>query len=72
MRFERPASPSRQWAPWWLYVAVIAPANLAKEQLLPADAAWWLRASLTATILVGGLAAVTAVYRTTRSRTPRI
>ena len=43
----RRAEQSSRWAPWWIYVLVIAPANLGKEQLLPADAAWWLRAALT-------------------------
>jgi hypothetical protein len=60
------AYPSSRWAPWWIYVLLIVPANLGKEQLLPGDAAWWMRAGLTATILVGGIALVTAVYRATR------
>jgi hypothetical protein len=45
---------------------LVAPANLGKEQLLPADTAWWIRASLTALIVVGGIALVTAVYRAGR------
>jgi hypothetical protein len=57
---------SSRWAPWWIYVLVIAPANLAKEQLLPDDTAWWLRAGLTATIVVAGIAVVTALYRASR------
>ncbi|MGH3022429.1 MAG: hypothetical protein ACRDNI_02125 [Gaiellaceae bacterium] len=61
-RLEQPS----RWAPWWIYVLVIAPANLGKEQLLPADAAWWLRAGLTAAIVAAGLAVVTAVYRAGR------
>ena len=64
-------SPSR-WAPWWLYVAVVAPANLGKEQLLPSDAAWWLRAGLTATILAVGIVVVTALYRASRPDPPRV
>ena len=39
------------------------PANLAKEQLLPDDSAWWLRAVLTAAVLAAGIALVTAVHR---------
>ncbi len=70
MNTDLPAGTSGRWAPWWLYVAVIAPANLGKEQLLPADATWWLRTGLTATILVVGLAVVTAIYRA--ARPPRI
>jgi hypothetical protein len=57
---------SSRWAPWWVYVLLIALANLGKEQLLPGDAAWWIRAGLTATIVVGGIALVTAVYRAAR------
>ena len=57
---------SSRWAPWWVYVLVIAPANLGKEQLLPNDTAWWLRAALTATIVVAGIALVTAIHRATR------
>lgn len=57
---------SSRWAPWWIYVLVIVPANLGKEQVLPGDAAWWLRAALTATILLGGIAIVTAIYRAVR------
>ena len=62
-----PAQQSRRWAPWWIYVLVIAPANLGKEQLLAGDAAWWLRATLTAAIVIGGVALVTAIYRGRRS-----
>jgi hypothetical protein len=58
-------SEASRWAPWWVYVLVIAPANLAKEQLL-SDDAWWLRAALTAAIVMGGIALVTAVYRAGR------
>jgi hypothetical protein len=45
---------------------LIVPANVGKEQLLPSDAAWWIRAGLTATIVVGGIALVTAIYRASR------
>lgn len=62
-----PAQQSRRWAPWWIYVLVIAPANLGKEQFLASDAAWWFRASLTAAIVLGGVALVTAIYRGHRS-----
>jgi hypothetical protein len=55
-----------RWAPWWIYVLVIAPANLGKELVLPEDAAWWLRGGLTAAIVVAGIAIVTAIHRATR------
>lgn len=55
-----------RWAPWWVYVLVIAPASLGKEQLLPADTDWWLRAALTTTIVAAGIALVTAVYSARR------
>jgi hypothetical protein len=54
--------PARRWAPWWIYVLAIAPANLGKEQVL-GEADWWLRTALTATIVLGGIALVTALYR---------
>jgi hypothetical protein len=54
-----------RWAPWWVYALVIAPANLGKQELLPADAAWWLVAVTTAAVVVVGIAVVTAVYRAT-------
>ncbi len=58
--------PPRRWAPWWIYVLAIVPANLVKEQVL-GDADWWLRTALAATIALGGIALVTAVYRGHRS-----
>jgi hypothetical protein len=64
----RRADRSSRWAPSWVYVLVIAPVNLGKEQLLPGDAGWWLRAALTATILIGGIVLVTTIYRTVRPR----
>jgi hypothetical protein len=63
----RREAPSR-WAPWWIYVLAVVPVNLAKEQLLPGDAAWWLRFALTATVVVAGIALVTAIYRARRPR----
>jgi hypothetical protein len=62
---RRPEQSSR-WAPWWIYALGIVPANLGKEQLLPGDAAWWLRAALTAAIVAAGVAVVTAIYRAGR------
>lgn len=59
----QPDRQSNRWAPWWLYVLVIAPANMGKQQLLPAGASWWLVAGTTAVTILAGLAAVTAVYR---------
>ena len=61
----RRSEATSRWAPWWVYVLVIAPANLGKENLL-SDDAWWLRAVLTAAIVLGGIALVTAVYRAGR------
>jgi hypothetical protein len=60
------ASRRSDMAPWWLYAGVIVPTNFGKEQALPDDAAWWLRGALTATIIVVGIAVVTAVYRAGR------
>jgi hypothetical protein len=52
-----------RWAPWWVYVAVIAPANVGKEAFLADDVAWWVRPSLTVAILAIGLVVVTAIFR---------
>jgi hypothetical protein len=60
---SRPVERSSRWAPWWVYALVIVPANLGKEQFL-ADSHWSLRAVLTATIVVGGIAVITAIHRT--------
>ncbi len=62
---SRPELSSR-WAPWWVYALVIVPVNLGKEQFLAGDAAWWLRAALSTAIVAGGIAIVTAIYRTGR------
>ena len=56
----------RDWAPWWTYVLVIVPANVAKEQLLPDEIDWWARGAATAAIVVVGIALVTALYRAGR------
>jgi hypothetical protein len=64
---RRPVRSSR-WAPWWLYVLVIAPANIGKEQLLPDDTAWWLRAMVTAALVAAGVALLTAMWRVHRGR----
>jgi hypothetical protein len=58
---------SNRWAPWWVYVLIIAPANLGKQELLPGDASWWLAAVSTAAIVVVGIAVVTVVYRASTS-----
>ena len=71
MNSEPVRSLPREWAPWWVYVAVIAPANVGKEQFLPDDTGWLLRAGLTAAILIVGVAVVTAIYRSSRRPTPR-
>jgi hypothetical protein len=64
--------PAKRWASWWAYVLVILPANFGKEQLLPGEAAWWLRAALTAAIVTVGIAVVTAFARSwPAARTPR-
>jgi hypothetical protein len=54
---------ANRWAPWWVYLLVVAPANLGKQALLPGDTASWLTAVSTAVVVVVGIAVVTAVYR---------
>ena len=68
MTSELHSDPPSRWAAWWVYVLVIAPANLGKQQLLPAGADWWLVAGSTALVVAVGIAAVTAVYRASRGR----
>ena len=63
---SRQSQQSTGWAPWWIYVLVIAPANVGGQQLLAEDAAGWLRAALTAAIVVAGVAVVTLIYRASR------
>ena len=60
------SNPPSRWAPWWVYVLVIAPANLSKQQLLPAGADWWLVALSTASVVAAGIAVVTVLYRASR------
>ncbi|MGH3040090.1 MAG: hypothetical protein ACRDLZ_11970 [Gaiellaceae bacterium] len=67
MTSELHSNPPSRWAPWWVYVLVIAPANLGKQQLLPAGADWWLVTVSTALVVAAGIAVVTAVYRASRS-----
>jgi hypothetical protein len=61
LRAHRPDKDS--WAPWWVYVLILVPANLGKELLLPGDTDWWVRTALSATILMGGIALITAIHR---------
>ena len=58
-----PAERPSRWAPWWMYVLVIVPANIGKEALLPGDTQWLVRGALTAAVVVGGVALVTALFR---------
>ena len=62
---RRVETPSR-WAPWWVYVIVIAPVNMGKEQLLPREVDWPFRVMLTSAIVAAGIAVVTALYRVSR------
>jgi hypothetical protein len=57
---------SGRWAPWWVYLVVIAPVNMGKEQLLSGQVGWPVRAALTVGIVAAGMAVVTAVYRMSR------
>jgi hypothetical protein len=62
---------SSRWAPWWLYVLVIVPANLGSQQALPDEAAWWLRGGLTVAVAAAGIALVSVVYRAATTRPAR-
>lgn len=67
----RRSEPSSRWAPWWVYVLVIVPANIGKEGLLSAGTPWFVRGALTAAVVLGGIALVTAFFRMARGREQR-
>lgn len=56
-------SEGKRWAPWWVYVLVIVPANLGKQRLLPEDASTALTAASTLVTIGGLFLLVTVVYR---------
>ena len=52
----------RRWAPWWVYVVVLVPANLLKQAALGA-APVAVNVALTAALVAIGVTAITAMYR---------
>ncbi|KAA0024975.1 hypothetical protein [Antrihabitans cavernicola] len=56
-----------KWAPWWVYVVVIVAANFGKQRLMEGTP---IVANIVVTaVLVGGLIAlITAVYRIQSAR----
>jgi hypothetical protein len=55
-------SENRRWAPWWVYVVVLVPANIAKQAAL-GDAPVGLNVALTVLLVAAGIVVVTALYR---------
>ena len=54
-----------RWAPWWVYVVVLVPANLIKQYAL-GDAPVALNVAVTLVLVAAGVAGITALYRATR------
>jgi hypothetical protein len=51
-----------RWAPWWVYVAVLVPANALKQVAL-GDAPVALNVAVTLVLVAVGVVAITAVHR---------
>jgi hypothetical protein len=58
-------------APWWLYVAAIGAANVARQLLLPADTSTAARIATFGVMVIAVGALVTAAHRLVTARTPR-
>lgn len=54
-----------RWAPWWVYVVVLVPANVVKQYAL-GDAPVAVNVAVTLALVAVGVAGITALYRTTR------
>lgn len=57
-----------RWAPWWVYVVVLVPANAIKQYAL-GDAPVAVNVAATLALVAAGVAGITALYR--MSRGPR-
>ena len=54
-----------RWAPWWVYVVVLVPANALKQFAL-GDAPVAVNVAATLALVAAGVVAITAIYRTSR------
>jgi hypothetical protein len=54
-----------RWAPWWVYVVVLVPANAIKQYAL-GDAPVAVNVAATLALVAVGVVGITALYRTTR------
>ncbi|MEV0715024.1 hypothetical protein [Asanoa sp. NPDC050611] len=59
---EQKKAGNRRWAPWWLYLVVLLPANLAKQAAL-GDAPVALNVAATVALVGAGIVVITALYR---------
>lgn len=53
----------KRYPPWWVYVLVIVPANLAVTSVLPDDANFLTNGLCTVVVIAGLYWFITAVYR---------
>lgn len=53
----------KRYPPWWVYVLVIVPANLAVKAVLPEDADFLVNGLSTVVVIAGLYWFITAVYR---------
>ena len=54
-----------RWAPWWVYVVVLVPANALKQFAL-GDAPVAVNVAATLALVAAGVVGITAIYRMSR------
>ena len=54
-----------RWAPWWVYVVLLVPANAIKQFAL-GDAPVAVNVAATLALVAAGVVVITALYRTSR------
>ena len=59
---QNKTSGSGRWAPWWVYVIVLVPANYAKQAML-GDGPVAINVAATLALIAVGVVIITALYR---------
>lgn len=62
---QRTRNATGRWAPWWVYVVVLVPANALKQFAL-GDAPVAVNVAATLALVAAGVVGITAIYRTSR------